>query len=91
MINKDVLVDQATNITRLPRKDVEEVVNAFLELIIEKVSMGEKVNLTGFGSFEARDRKGRKGVDPRTLGSIEIPTVRVAKFRVGKTFKESVK
>ena len=91
MVNKDNLIDQTTNITRLARKDVEEVISTFLDLVIEKISMGEKVNLTGFGSFESRDRKGRRGVDPRTLQPIEIPTVRVAKFKPGKTMKESVK
>ena len=91
MINKDALIDQVTNMTRFPRKDVAEVINAFLELIIEKLSLDEKVNLTGFGVFEVKDRKGRKGVDPRTLQPIVIPTVRVAKFRAGKTLKESVK
>ncbi len=91
MVNKDDLIDQTTNITRLARKDVEEVISSFLELVIDKISMGEKVNLTGFGSFEAKDRKGRRGVDPRTLKPIEIPTVRVAKFKPGKTMKESVK
>lgn len=91
MVNKDDLIDQTTNITRLARKNVEEVINAFLDLVIDKISMGEKVNLTGFGSFESRDRKGRRGVDPRTLQPIEIPTVRVAKFKPGKTMKESVK
>lgn len=91
MINKDALIDQVTNMTRLARKDVEEVVNTFMDLIIAKLSLDEKVNLTGFGVFEVRARKGRRGVDPRTLKPIDIPTVRVAKFRPGKTLKESVK
>lgn len=91
MVNKDTLIDQVVNVTRLPRKDVEETVNTFLEGIIDKLSMGDKVNLTGFGVFEVKDRKGRRGVDPRTLQPIAIPTVRVAKFRPGKTLKESVK
>ena len=91
MINKDALVDQVTNVTRMPRKDVDEVVSVFLDLVIEKLSLDEKVNLTGFGAFEVRDRKGRRGVDPRTLKEIVIPTVRVAKFRPGRTLKESVK
>ena len=91
MINKDALIDQVTNITRLARKDVEEVINVFLEAIVDKLSMGGKVNLTGFGVFEVKDRKGRRGVDPRSLQPIEIPTVKVAKFRPGKTLKESVK
>jgi len=91
VINKEALIDQVTNATRLPRKDVEEVVNAFLDLIIEKLSLDKKVNLTGFGAFEVRDRKGRRGVDPRTLKPVMIPTVRVPKFRPGRTLKESVK
>lgn len=91
MINKDVLVDKVTNVTRLARKDVEETIDVFLEQIIDALSMGEKINLTGFGSFEVKDRKGRKGVDPRSLAPIDIPTVKVAKFKAGKTLKESVK
>ena len=91
MINKDNLIDQVTNTTRIAHKNVEEIINAFLEQIISHLSTGEKINLTGFGTFEAKDRKGRRGVDPRTLQPIEIPTVKVAKFRAGKTMKEAVK
>lgn len=91
MVNKDNLIDKVTNLTRKPRKEVEEVIDTFLEEMIDTLSRDEKVNLTGFGSFEVRDRKGRKGVDPRTLETIQIPTVKVAKFRAGKTLKESVK
>lgn len=91
MINKDNLIDQVTNTTRIAHKNVEEIINAFLEQIINHLSTGEKINLTGFGTFEAKDRKGRRGVDPRTLQPIEIPTVKVAKFRAGKTMKEAVK
>lgn len=91
MVNKDNLIDKVTNLTRKPRKEVEVVIDTFLEEVIDTLSRDEKVNLTGFGSFEVRARKGRKGVDPRTLETIQIPTVKVAKFRAGKTLKESVK
>ena len=92
MINKQQLIDKVTDSTRLPRKDVEEIINVFLEGVIEQLSLNEKVNLTGFGAFEVRERKGRRGVDPRRPDQpIEIPTVRVAKFRPGKTLKDSVK
>ena len=91
MINKDGLIDQVTNTTRIPHKNVEEIINAFLEQIISHLSTGEKINLTGFGTFEAKNRKGRRGVDPRTLQPMDIPTVKVAKFRAGKTMKEAVK
>jgi DNA-binding protein HU-beta len=92
MINKQQLIDKVTDITRLPRKHVEETVNAFLDLLIEKLSSNEKINLTGFGAFEVRERKGRPGVNPRHPEQrITVPSVRVAKFRPGKTLKEAVK
>lgn len=92
MLNKQALIDKVTDSTRLARKDVEEVVSTFLDLIIQKLSMDEKINLTGFGAFEVKERKGRPGVNPRNPNErIAIPSVRVAKFRPGKTMKESVK
>jgi len=92
MINKQQLVDKVTDLTRLPRKHVEEIVSEFLDQVIDVLSMDEKVNLTGFGSFEVRERKGRRGVNPRNPSEeIVVPNVRVAKFRPGKTLKEAVK
>lgn len=91
MINRQQLIDNVANITRLPRKHVEEVISQFLDLIIAKLSLNQKINLAGFGAFEVKDRKGRRGVNPRTLTPTMIPTVRIAKFRPGKTMKESVK
>lgn len=91
MINKHALIDKVSDITRKPKKDVEEIIDTFIETVIEKLSMDEKINLSGFGIFEVRERKGRKGVDPRTLAPTMIPSVRVAKFRPGKTLKEAVK
>lgn len=92
MLNKQELIDQVTDQTRLPRRDVEEVVAAFLELLIEKLSLDETINLSGFGKFEVRERKGRRGVNPRNpKQEIQVPSVRVAKFRPGKTLKEAVK
>lgn len=92
MINKQLLIDKVTDVTRLPRKHVESVIMAFLETMIDKLSQNEKINLSGFGIFEVRDRKGRRGVNPRNPSEpMQIPTVRVAKFRPGKTLKEAVK
>lgn len=92
MLNKQALIDRVTDITRLPRKHVEEVIIALFDLVIEKLSLDEKVNLSGFGVFEVKVRKGRRGVNPRHPNQhIQVPSVRVAKFRPGKTLKEAVK
>jgi DNA-binding protein HU-beta len=92
MINKQELVDIVTDQTRLPRRDIEVVINNFLELLISKLSVDQEINLSGFGKFEVRERKGRRGVNPRNPNQeIQVPSVRVAKFRPGKTLKEAVK
>ncbi|OGY36053.1 MAG: hypothetical protein A3E36_02385 [Candidatus Andersenbacteria bacterium RIFCSPHIGHO2_12_FULL_45_11b] len=92
MVNKQTLIDKVSDATRLPRKHVEMVVAAFLETMIDKLSQDEKINLSGFGIFEVRERKGRRGVNPRNPNEpMQIPSVRVAKFRPGKTLKEAVK
>lgn len=91
MLNKQYLVEKVADTTRMSKKDVEQVIDAFLEMIIDKLSLDQKINLSGFGVFEVRERKGRRGVDPRTLKPTMIPSVRIAKFRPGKTLKEAVK
>ena len=92
MLNKQSLIDKVADATRMPRKHVEMVISSFLETILDKLSQGEKINLSGFGIFEVRERKGRRGVNPRDPNKpMQIPTVRVAKFRPGKTLKEAVK
>ncbi|MEK7500275.1 MAG: HU family DNA-binding protein [Patescibacteria group bacterium] len=92
MLNKQSLIDKVADSTRMPRKHVELVISSFLETILDKLSQDEKINLSGFGIFEVRERKGRRGVNPRDPNEpMQIPTVRVAKFRPGKTLKEAVK
>ncbi|MDA1168758.1 MAG: HU family DNA-binding protein [bacterium] len=92
MLNKQSLIDKVSDVTRMPRKHVELVISSFLETILDKLSQDEKINLSGFGIFEVRERKGRRGVNPRDPNMpMQIPTVRVAKFRPGKTLKEAVK
>ncbi len=92
MLNKQSLIDKVADTTRMPRKHVEMVISSFLETILDKLSQDEKINLSGFGIFEVRERKGRRGVNPRDPNKpMQIPTVRVAKFRPGKTLKEAVK
>lgn len=92
MINKYKLIEQVASSTRVPRNHVEEVITAFIDLVMEKLSLNEKVNLSGFGIFEVKTRKGRLAADPRDPSKrITTPDVKVAKFRPGKTLKDTVK
>ena len=64
--------------------------NAATNIITEKLEEGEKVQLTGFGSFEVGVRAARQGRNPKTGESIQIPASRYAKFSAGKNLKEAL-
>jgi DNA-binding protein HU-beta len=91
-MNKAQLIDALAAKTKFAKKDVDALVELLQQIIIERLKAGEEVTLAGFGEFSARDRKGRKGVNPRKLEQvIQIPTVRVPKFKAGKNLKEAVR
>lgn len=72
------------------QKDVKKFIKIFTEIIKENVAAGEKVQLIGFGSFEARKRNARTGRNPQTGKAIKIPASVVPAFKAGKAFKDTV-
>lgn len=91
-MNKKELVNIIIERTHADRKAVTDALDTMEAVIIEELKKGSQVNLTGFGIFHTAVRKGRAGVNPRKPDEkIQIPPVRVAKFRPGKTLKEAVK
>jgi len=91
-MNKYDLADAIVAKTNLAKKDVEAVIEAMLETITGKLKDGGKVNLTGFGTFSAKFRAARGGVNPQKPSErIEIPAVTVPKFKAGKALKDSLK
>lgn len=92
IMNKQTLIEELAQKTGLQKKDVETVIEAMLEMIIEKLKMGEEVVLTGFGAFMAKKREARMGVNPQSPSEkIQIPAVIVPKFKAGKTLKDALK
>jgi DNA-binding protein HU-beta len=89
-MNKTDLVDQVAQRANLTKKQVDAVLSATTEEIMESVAEGEKVTLIGFGSFEKRERKAREGRNPKTGDKMEIPATSVPAFSAGKFFKQSV-
>jgi len=90
-VNKDKLIDKIVDKTNYQKNQVEKCLEAGLDMIIETLKKGEKVDLVGFGGFKVIKRKGRKGVNPRTGKEMKIHDVKVAKFRAGKRLKEAVR
>ena len=89
-MKKTELIEVIKEKSGLSKKDAEKALNAALDAIIEAVAAGDKIQLTGFGTFEQRQRNARTGVDPRTGNSIEIPASKVPAFKAGKAFKDIV-
>ena len=90
-VNKDALVQSIVAKTDLTKKDVESVLEAMIDVITAELSSGNKVTMTGFGTFRVSNRAARQGINPQTKATITIPAMTVPKFTAGKTLKEAVK
>lgn len=90
-INKDALVDAISSKTDLSKKDIEAVIETMIEKITSEIRTGNKVTLTGFGTFKVSQRAAREGINPQTKEKIQIPAMTVPKFTAGKALKEAVK
>lgn len=90
-VNKDALVDAISAKADLSKKDVEVVIDTLIEKITEEIRTGNKVTLTGFGTFKTSSRAAREGINPQTKEKIQIPAMTVPKFTAGKALKEAVK
>lgn len=73
------------------QKEAKLVVDAALDIITETLKQGEKVTLTGFGTFEVRQRQEREGVNPQTRQKIKISATKTPGFSASSTLKEAVK
>lgn len=90
-VNKDALVTAISTKTEQSKKDVEMVIDTMVEEITKALKSGNKVTLTGFGTFKTSARAARVGINPQTKASIQIPAMTVPKFTAGKALKESVR
>ena len=89
-VSKAELVSAVADQVDMTKKDVKSVVDAMLESITEHLDRNNKVQLTGFGTFEVRQRKPRVGVKPGTTERIQIPASKYPAFKPGKSLKDSV-
>ena len=96
-MNKAQLVDRLAERLNLPAREARVVVDAIFDpdprvgMIAEELIRGGKVAISGFGTFEARDRKARTGRNPHTGESLQIPASRAPAFKAGKPLKETLR
>jgi len=89
--NKADLVDAVAEQTKLTKKDAGAALDALVDTLVTALKNKDKVQLTGFGSFEVRDRKARKAKNLQTGEEILVPASSVPAFKAGKGLKDAVK
>ena len=76
--------------TEMSKKSAEQAVNAVFEALSKAMSEGEKITISGFGTFEMRERAERQGINPRTREPITIAASRSIVFKPGKSLKDTL-
>lgn len=91
-MNKAELIALLAQKANLSKTHAEQFVEAFVDVTINALKAGGEVTIAGFGTFSARSRAGRIGVNPqKPTEKIQIPSVIVPKFKAGKTLKDALK
>lgn len=89
-MNKTELIAAAAEQAGMTKKDTEKVLNAAFDAIATALSKGEKVQVSGFGIFEVKEREARMGRNPRTGEAMEIAASRTPTFKASKTLKDAM-
>ena len=89
-MNKTELIAVAAEKAGISKKDAERLLNAALDTIALNLAKGEKVQLSGFGIFEVKDRQARVGRNPATKEAVQIPASRVPNFKPSQALKDIV-
>ena len=89
-MNKTELIAAVAAKTGITKKDAENLISVTFDTIAQELSQGEKVQVSGFGSFEVKNREARVGRNPHTKQAIEIPASKVPAFKAAKALKDAV-
>ena len=89
-MKKTEIISVLAESTGLTKADVEKVYNATFELFKEELAKGNKISVSGFGTFDISERAEREGRNPQTGETIKIAASKSVKFKSGKELKEKV-
>jgi DNA-binding protein HU-beta len=90
-MNKAEIIDKVHETVGGTRADAERAVETFINSVVDTLKKGNEVSIAGLGIFSAKMRNARTGRNPRTGENIQIPAMRVPKFRAAKALKDAVK
>lgn len=92
-MNKSDLVDALADRAGMTKADAARAMDALFGsngIVAGALRMEQRVQITGFGTFEAKHRKARMGRNPRTGATIHIPASKTPGFRAGKGLKDAI-
>ena len=89
-MNKTELIAIAAEKSGVSKKDAERVINAAVDAVTAALKEGSRVQLSGFGIFEVKNREARIGRNPKTKEAIEIPATKLPVFKASKALKDIV-
>ena len=90
-MTKAELIANISKEAKISKASAEKSVNAFIAAVTKAMKKGERLTLTGFGTFSVAKRKARTGRNPQTGREIKIPATKVVKFKSGSTLRDAVK
>ena len=89
-VTKKELVNRISVQTGHTKVVVKDILQRFLDEIIEELAAGNRLEFREFGVFEVRERAARMAQNPRTLEKVRVPPKRVVKYKVGRAMRERV-
>ena len=90
-MNKTELVAAIADKAELSKKDSEQALKAFVDVVTDELKKGRKIQLVGFGTFEVTERAAREGRNPQTGKTMKIEACKAPRFKAGKALKDAVK
>jgi DNA-binding protein HU-beta len=90
MANKSDLVDALAERTSLSKKDAEQVLDTVIDVVTQTLKKGDKLTISGFGTFSVSARAARTGRNPQTGAAIQISASKNPRFKPGKVLKDAI-
>jgi DNA-binding protein HU-beta len=90
-MNRETMIDKIAEDAGINKAQADRALKSMLDSITDSLKEGDKVTLTGFGTFLISERKTREGRNPKTGETITIPGGNVPRFKAGKSLKDAVK
>jgi DNA-binding protein HU-beta len=86
-MNKTEFIQEVAKKASATKSSTEKFLDAFIDVVAAELKKGEKVQLTGFGTFDAKEKPAREGINPRTGAKIQIQACKSISFKPGNTLK----